>query len=61
MSIANPLIRNLDEMADYIELLRTELLEKSQQLGINHEATILASQELDGYILQYQRLTEKGL
>lgn len=52
---------NLDELTVYIEFLRIDMLEKSQQHGISHHATLQASQELDYYILQYQRMAEKGM
>ncbi|WP_409271944.1 Spo0E family sporulation regulatory protein-aspartic acid phosphatase [Neobacillus sp. SCS-31] len=51
----------LDGLSAYIELLRIDMLEKSQQHGINHHATLLASQELDYYILLYQRMAKKEL
>ncbi|WP_316569524.1 aspartyl-phosphate phosphatase Spo0E family protein [Neobacillus sp. YIM B06451] len=53
------LIVNKDELVADIELLRTDLIIKSNQLGMNHQATIQASQKLDYYIIQYQRMAKK--
>lgn len=55
------LLFNLEELTAYIEFLRIDMLKKSQQHGISHHATLQASQELDFYILQYQRMAERGM
>ena len=45
-----------DELLDYIEYLRNNLINIGLSNGFNHEKTIEASQELDYFILEYQRL-----
>ncbi|RDU37793.1 hypothetical protein DRW41_08200 [Neobacillus piezotolerans] len=50
---------DLDGLSAYIELLRSDMLEKSLRHGIDHHATLHASQELDYYILLYQRMAKK--
>lgn len=40
----------------YIEYLRIELIEIAQKMGLNHQLTIQASEELDFFINEYERI-----
>lgn len=44
------------ELRVYIENLRKELIETSQKMGLNHQLTIQASEELDYFINEYEKL-----
>lgn len=49
------------ELKIYIEFLRIDLIDKGMKFGFGNETTILASQELDFFIYQYQVLTGSKL
>lgn len=46
-----------DELLGYIEYLRKDLIHLGLTYGLNNRRTIQASQELDFYIYEYQRMT----
>ncbi|WP_442598124.1 Spo0E family sporulation regulatory protein-aspartic acid phosphatase [Neobacillus sp. D3-1R] len=46
------------ELRVYIEFLRFDLINTGIKLGLNHDRTVKASQELDYFLYQYQVLTE---
>jgi len=48
-----------NELLTYIECLREELIRLGLKYGFNHKRTIHASQELDYFIVEYQKLTSK--
>ena len=48
-----------DELLDYIEYLRKNLIHVGLKNGFNHEKTIGASQKLDHFILEYQKITSQ--
>ena len=47
------------ELLDYIEYLRKNLIYVGLKNGFNHEKTIGASQKLDHFILEYQKITSQ--
>lgn len=51
------LVLNPDELLAYIEYLRKDLINIGLTYGLNNHRTIEASQELDYFIFQYQKLT----
>ena len=46
-----------NELLAYIEYLRKNLIHIGLTCGFNHEQTIEASQELDYFIFEYQKMT----
>jgi hypothetical protein len=46
------------ELRVYIEFLRADLINKGLRLGLSHDRTVKASQELDYFLYQYQVLSE---
>ncbi|WP_428912136.1 Spo0E family sporulation regulatory protein-aspartic acid phosphatase [Niallia sp. Krafla_26] len=51
-----PLILGPFKLRVYIEYLRNELIEIAQKMGLNHQLTIQASEELDFFINEYERI-----
>jgi hypothetical protein len=51
-------ILNPFELRTYIEFLRIELIDTGFKLGLHHEHTIKASEELDYFIIEYQKLVK---
>lgn len=49
------------ELRIYIEFLRLDLIDKGLKLGLNNDRTVKASQELDYFIYQYQKLIESTI
>lgn len=49
------------ELRIYIEFLRLDLIDKGLNLGLNNDRTVIASQELDYFIYQYQKLIESKI
>lgn len=45
------------ELLGYIEFLRSDLIDIGLTYGFNNHRTIKASQELDYFIFEYQKLT----
>ncbi|SEN76677.1 Spo0E like sporulation regulatory protein [Mesobacillus persicus] len=57
METTLPSVLNPNELLSYIEFLRKDLINKGLHFGFNDERTIQASQELDYFIFEYQRIT----
>ena len=55
-----PVVLTPDELLNYIEYLRKNLIYLGLTCGFNHEQTIEASQELDFFIFQYQKITNSA-
>jgi hypothetical protein len=51
------LVLTLNELLSYIEFLRKDLIHIGLRYGLNSDRTIQASQELDYFIYEYQRIT----
>ena len=56
METSLSLILPPNELLAYIEYLRKNLIHIGLTCGFNHEQTIEASQELDYFIFEYQKL-----
>ncbi|MFJ8268510.1 Spo0E family sporulation regulatory protein-aspartic acid phosphatase [Peribacillus asahii] len=57
MKTSLSLVLTPNELLDYIEYLRKNLIHIGLTFGFNHEQTIEASQELDYFIFEYQKVT----
>ncbi|WP_404332281.1 Spo0E family sporulation regulatory protein-aspartic acid phosphatase [Mesobacillus maritimus] len=57
METTLPSVLNPNELLSYIEFLRKDLINKGLNFGFNDERTIQASQELDYFIFEFQRIT----
>lgn len=57
MKTSPSLILTTNELLAYIEYLRKNLIHIGLTCGFNHEQTIEASQELDYFIFEYQKIT----
>jgi len=53
LSVLNP-----NELLGYIEFLRRDLINTGLSFGFNDERTVRASQELDFFINEYQRIKD---
>ena len=51
------LVLTPNELLDYIEFLRKNLIHIGLINGFKHDQTIEASQELDYFIFEYQKIT----
>jgi len=52
------LVLNPHELLNYIEFLRKDLIYKGLNFGFNDNRTIQASQELDYFVFEYQKMTK---
>lgn len=50
-------VLTISELYRYIELLRKDLIQTGLTFGFNDQRTIQASQELDFFIFEYQKMT----
>ncbi|WP_186578666.1 aspartyl-phosphate phosphatase Spo0E family protein [Aquibacillus kalidii] len=54
--MAKNLVLSPGELISYIEFLRGELIKVGDVHGLNNEKTVRASQELDYFIYEYQKI-----
>ncbi|MGM0903083.1 MAG: Spo0E family sporulation regulatory protein-aspartic acid phosphatase [Bacillota bacterium] len=56
MAVAEISVLSTNELLSYIEFLRKDLINKGLNFGFNDERTIQASQELDYFLYEYQKI-----
>ncbi|MDP4103585.1 MAG: aspartyl-phosphate phosphatase Spo0E family protein [Bacillota bacterium] len=59
MNCSLSLVLNPNELLAYIDYLRNDLIIIGLTYGLLNDRTIKASQELDYFIFQYQKITSK--
>ncbi|KAA9011179.1 aspartyl-phosphate phosphatase Spo0E family protein [Niallia endozanthoxylica] len=59
MESSQSLILTANQLLSHIEYLRKRLINLGLTYGFDHENTLIASQELDVYILAYQEMNSK--
>ena len=55
------MVLSINELQDYINFLRSDMIQKGSKYGLSSNVTVSASQELDYFIFQYQILHKDSI